>query len=99
MMEKISRITGSLVESNRHVRSLEETGQIVGFLLRLRSCFLVEGRKHLDVHAKLARLAFIRPRPGDTTIHQDHRSEPSLILVHLLVMGSVDEVTPVPMPQ
>src|SRR6266571_5695985 len=98
-MEEIRRITGSLVESNRHVRSLEETRQIVGFLLRLRSCFLVEGRKHLDVHAKLARLAFIRPRSGNPTIHQYDRSEPPLILVHLLVMGSVDEVIPVPMSE
>src|SRR2546425_4056921 len=99
MMEKISRITGSLVESNRHVRSLDETRQIVGFLLRLRSCFLVEGRKHLDVHAKLARLAFIRPRPGYPAVHEDDRSKPSLILVHLFVVVSVDEVISVPMAE
>src|SRR5437899_10147863 len=98
-MEKIRWITGSLVEPNRHVRSLEETRQIVGFLLRLRSCFLVEGRKHLDVHTKIARLALIRPRPGDPTIHQDGRSEPSLLLVHLFVVGSVNEVVPVPMSE
>src|SRR2546426_11879951 len=96
-MEEIRRITGSLVEPNRHVRSLEETRQIVGFLLRFRSRFLVEGRKHLDVHTKFARLALIRPRPGDPTIHKDDPIEPSLLLVHLFVEVSVNEVVTVPM--
>src|SRR5712691_1684246 len=98
-MEMTRWISDSLVEPDRHVRSPEETRQIVGFLLRLRSRFLLEGRKHLDVHCKIARVTLIGPRPGNTTIHQDDRSEPSLILVYLLVVGSVDEVLSVPMPE
>src|SRR5881409_404170 len=98
-MEKIRWITGSLVEPNRHVPGLEETRQIVGFLLRLRSCFPVEGRKHLDVHAKLAWLALICPCSADPAVHEDDRSKPSLVFVHVLVVGSIHEVVSVPMSE
>src|SRR2546430_3069151 len=83
---------GPLMEPNRDVGSFEETSQVVGFLLRLRSGFLAERSEHLDVHAELPRAALIRPRPGDTTVQQDDRSKPALIPVHLLVMGSVHKV-------
>src|SRR5256885_11332856 len=83
---------GPLVEPNRDVGSLEKTPQVVGFLLRLRSRFLAEGSEHPDIHAELPRASLIRPRADDTTVQQDDRSKPALILVHLLVVGSVHKV-------
>src|SRR2546428_7237711 len=90
---------GSLVEPNRHLRSLEEPRQVLGLLRDLLPRRSVKVRKHRDVDAKLLRAAVIGPSPGDTTVHEDDRSEPPLVLVHPLVVGSVDQVVSVAVAQ
>src|SRR2546426_1028303 len=74
-MEKIRRIAGFLVEPNRHVRSLEETRQIVGFLLRLRSVFLVREVLPQQESAPAARVHLDELVPEPV---QDHSNSPNV---------------------
>src|SRR5207253_6842475 len=79
-------------EPSPHLGSLAQTPPLVGVLLLLRSRCLAAASEHLAIHAQLPPATLIRPRPGDTTVQQDDRSKPALILVHLLVAGSVHKV-------